>query len=524
MKNFFNFKNLSKIIVIALIFSFSGLSALAFDPTFKINIYNTSDTELRSQIDVVSVRNTNYINFYIDEYVWKKMSSSDQSKISNFANLLSSEFEYNIYPKIIKVFPNIADWLNFQKKLIIVFTPMTSGIQGYVRWDDFNSLSQSKTSNDGNIVYLNSNNLLNSNIANNVLYSFFTHEFMHLISYREKNAKYNIEEEVWLEELRSEYIAHYLGYNQTKDSYLNFRLQNGISLTDVNLKNWNNTSNSYSLINLFSIYLADRFTPDIIFQTLLTNLSGTQAIDSFLKQRGYTEKFSNIYQDWIIANILNDCTVNKNYCYKNLDIQINIPGSSFFLPINNDSTLSISDSLISYQTKYQKIVGGSDNLEVTLENTKNNIFQKVPYILIDKTGQKTLNFFEFNNATTKQLTISDYSKKYSNIIIIPMFANSNEDITQLFKWHINSYRSLTTTTVKPIVRTTTTTSDDPNSNIDNTSTTSTTLKNSSFNQPDFGNASPIIINIVNPVKTIPWYLQFINGFKAFFQNIFSRFL
>ncbi|HRZ29724.1 MAG TPA: hypothetical protein P5052_03140 [Candidatus Paceibacterota bacterium] len=109
MKNFFNFKNLSKIIVIALIFSFSGLSALAFDPTFKINIYNTSDTELRSQIDVVSVRNTNYINFYIDEYVWKKMSSSDQSKISNFANLLASEFEYNIYPKIIKVFPNIAD-------------------------------------------------------------------------------------------------------------------------------------------------------------------------------------------------------------------------------------------------------------------------------------------------------------------------------------------------------------------------------------------------------------------------------
>ncbi|HRZ29725.1 MAG TPA: hypothetical protein P5052_03145 [Candidatus Paceibacterota bacterium] len=98
-------------------------------------------------------------------------------------------------------------------------------------------MAQSKTSNDGNIVYLNSNNLLNSNIANNVLYSFFTHEFMHLISYREKNAKYNIEEEVWLEELRSEYIAHYLGYNQTKDSYLNFRLQNGISLTDVNLKN-----------------------------------------------------------------------------------------------------------------------------------------------------------------------------------------------------------------------------------------------------------------------------------------------
>ncbi|MFA5230388.1 MAG: hypothetical protein WC422_03135 [Candidatus Paceibacterota bacterium] len=46
----------------------SGLSALAFDPSVKINVYGNSDTELRSQIDVVGIRNTNYINFYIDQY------------------------------------------------------------------------------------------------------------------------------------------------------------------------------------------------------------------------------------------------------------------------------------------------------------------------------------------------------------------------------------------------------------------------------------------------------------------------
>jgi len=171
-------------------------------------------------------------------------------------------------------------------------------------------------------------------------------------------------------------------------------------------------------------------------------------------------------------------------------VQINIPGASFFLPLNNDSALSISDSLSNYQTKYQKIVGGSDNLEIILENTKNNIFQKIPYILISKTGPKILKFFNFNNEIVEHVNISDYSKQYSNIIIIPMFASNNDNTTQLFKWHINSSKILeTTTTLKP-----TTTTSKP------ITTTSTTLQKS---KPNFGNSSPIIINFISPTKTMP---------------------
>jgi len=48
------------------------------------------------------------------------MSSSDQNRIYNFANLLASEFEYNIYPKMIKLFPSISEWLSFREKLTVV--------------------------------------------------------------------------------------------------------------------------------------------------------------------------------------------------------------------------------------------------------------------------------------------------------------------------------------------------------------------------------------------------------------------
>jgi hypothetical protein len=95
--------------------------------------------------------------------------------------------------------------------------------------------------------------------------------------------------------------------------------------------------------------------------------------------------------------------------------------------------LSISDSLNNYQTKYQKIVGGSDNLELTLENTKNNIYQKIPYILIDKNNQKTLSFFSFNTTTEQKVFIKNYSKSFANIIIIPMFADKTGETSQIFK-------------------------------------------------------------------------------------------
>ncbi|MFA5230389.1 MAG: hypothetical protein WC422_03140 [Candidatus Paceibacterota bacterium] len=46
---------------------------------------------------------------------------------------MSSEFEYNIYPKVIKLFPGIKNWLNYQDKIVVVFTPMANGVQGYIR-------------------------------------------------------------------------------------------------------------------------------------------------------------------------------------------------------------------------------------------------------------------------------------------------------------------------------------------------------------------------------------------------------
>ncbi len=504
------FKNLFKTLVSCLlIFLTSSIGVFAFDANSKINIYKTSDSEYRDQINVSNIKNTNYINFYVDQYWWSKQTFTDQDKVSNFAIALGSEFEYNIYPKLVKVLPNITSWLSYNQKLNIILTPMNGGIQGYIRPEDFNSKTQNNTSNSGTIVYLNANNILNPSISNNILFSFFAHEFMHIITFREKNIYFNVSEDTWLEELRSEYLANYLGYNKSADSYLNFRLQNGVSLTDINLINWNNASNSYSLINLFSIYLVQRYSSDIIFSTLASKATGIDSINNYLSQHGFKERFKDIYQDWVIANIINNCETNTNYCYKDIDIQINIPGTSFYLPINNDSVLSISDSLTNYQTKYQKIVGGSDNLELTLENTKNNIYQKIPYILVDKNNQKSLSFFSFNTTTEQRIVIKNYSKSYANIIIIPMFADKAGNNSQIFKWNINSTKSFH---VIPGTKPTTTKS---------VATTKSRSVTTTTTNPQFGTATPIVININAPTKP-SWFSRITFSIVFFLQRIFQK--
>jgi hypothetical protein len=89
-----------------------------------------------------------------------------------------------------------------------------------------------------------------------------------------------------------------------------------------------------------------------------------------------------------------------------------------------------------------------------------------------------------------------------------MFASNAENASQIFKWNINSTKSLNvipgtkpttkpSTTTKPITKITTTTN------------------------PQFGTATPIIINITNPTKP-SFFSKISSSILSFFQRIFLR--
>jgi hypothetical protein len=88
-----------------------------------------------------------------------------------------------------------------------------------------------------------------------------------------------------------------------------------------------------------------------------------------------------------------------------------------------------------------------------------------------------------------------------------MFADKTGETSQIFKWNINSTKSLNVIPVKPTTKTSTTTKP-----VNKTTTTT---------NPQFGTATPIIININAPSKP-SWFSRISFSFISFFQRIFLK--
>ena len=99
---------------------------------------------------------------------------------------------------------------------------MKEGVGGYTNYGDEFFRVQNPKSNEREMVYLNAENLQNP-----LLKSFLAHEFVHLITFNQKNRLNDIDEEVWLNEVRAEYASTLLGYDFSYEtSMIKRRVQN----------------------------------------------------------------------------------------------------------------------------------------------------------------------------------------------------------------------------------------------------------------------------------------------------------
>ncbi len=433
-------KFIRTLILLILVLGFRQ-SALAFNVNDNVFINQSYSLNADSNIKTFLLKSTNQILFYADQIWWASLSSSEQSNIEGKIYILSTEFEYHIKPILNNNYGKEANTINpTDTRLIIILTPMTEGVQGYIKTSDLVLKSSNKLSNEGNIIYLNGNKIKTA--EPNIINSFLAHEFTHLISYNQKYLKYNVSEDLWLEELRAEYAPTLLGYNDNWDiSYLKVRASDFFKNNTISFMDWDNTMSSYSSINLFATYLTEQYGKEILINSLHSPKVGIESLNATLENLGNHDTFNQIYQNWLIANILNDCTNSSKYCYKNLNLKkLSIIPSNFYLPTNSDSALAISDTFVPYMAKYQKISGGSSNLNFDFENSSDNLTQKIPYILVNKNGSKQLYFFEFQKTKSQKIVIPDFNKDITTLIIVPYLIRNddNYNIRSIFKWSVQA--------------------------------------------------------------------------------------
>lgn len=412
---------IKKIFFIVLIFLFfaGSVKAASVGENIKFNIDKNYDISGRSETEAVLIKISSQIYFYADKNWWGSLSFPRQAEISGILDSLNWEFENKIYPDIASVFG--TEWkpgVDGDSIITVLFHSMREGAGGYFRSVDEYLKQQYPESNEREMFYIETGQLDNLRQMKNLM----THELTHLITFNQKDKKFNVSEETWLNESRAEYAITLLGYN---DSYEGSNLQNRVKAFVDNpgdsLTEWQNRKSDYGVINVFIQYLVDHYGVQILIDSLKTNLTGIPSINEALKKNGFSEDFTQIFTDWAIATLINNCSFGQKYCFLNKNLaNLKIYPLLNFLPLTGRSSLSVTNLTKNWSGNWQKVIGGKGYLKLEF-NSLTGLNFKVPY-LVFQDGDKgySLKFLNLDKNQSGTISIADFGSKVKSLVIIPI--------------------------------------------------------------------------------------------------------
>jgi len=392
------------------------------------------DADKRTQIGAQLQKITSKLYIYIDDAWWNSLTFDRKQEINSTLSSLVEEFESKIYPTLTSTFGSEPKpGIDGDEKITILIHMMKKEAGGYFNSGNEYDKLQNPNSNEREMVYLNSDYIFNP-----ILKSFLAHEFMHLINFNQKDKMRGAEEEVWLNELRADYAPTLLGYDsEYEGSNLQRRVNEFLKNPSDSLTDWQSAPADYGALNLFSQYLVDHYGVKILVDSLESSKKGIESINYALLKAGFKEDFSQIFTDWVITVLVNNCNIAPyrtegsgaglvtKYCYLNPNLKnLKLVPLSNFLPLNSDSVLSVNYLTKNWSANWYKIFGGGGTLTFEFNGINNGNF-KVPYLLCDSSGSCSVNFLNLNENQDEQIIIKDFNTKYTSLTIIPSVQNQN---------------------------------------------------------------------------------------------------
>ena len=393
-----------------------GISTAVLAEGITFSIDSNYDISARENMDAVLIETSPKLYFYIGENWWNSQNYSQRTEISKELNYLSQEFEAKIYPELTSIFG--SEWkpgIDGDEKITVLFHQMREGVGGYFRPTDEYLKFQAPDSNEREILYLSI-----AHISNPKLEALLSHEFVHLITFNQKDRINNVSEEIWLNEARADYAPTILGYDDKYEgSNLERRTEDFLENPTDPITEWLNKKQDYGVVNLFTQYLVGHYGIEVLTDSLKSKIVGIPSLNEALKKNGFEEDFSQIFTDWTIAVLVNDCSLGQKYCYLNENLKdFHVSPALNFLPLSGKSSLLVTNLAKNWAGIWQKIIGGSGFLKLEFEGLAGLNF-KVPYLIQGKDGNYSIDFLELDENQSGQVSIPDFSAKNKSLIIIP---------------------------------------------------------------------------------------------------------
>ncbi|MBL7142214.1 MAG: peptidoglycan-binding protein [Candidatus Pacebacteria bacterium] len=401
-----------------------GVNAQTEAQSFYIE--SSYDLYARRSVEAILIRTSDNLYFYIEEPWWESRSSADQNDIRVSLYNLGEEFKNKIYPTLTSAFS--SEWnpgIDNDSRITVLIHEMERGAGGYFRNHDEYYKPQIYSSNEREMVYLNTQYITTSFVK-----SFLAHEFVHLITFNQKDRLRNVTDDVWLNEARAEYAPTLLGYDDIYEgSNLQKRVKSFLDNPSVSLTEWKGEIESYGVLNVFVQYLIDHYGIKILQDSIFSSKIGIESVNYALQKNGFQTDFSQIFSDWSVAVLVNDCSLGSSYCYKNSNLKnLRITPETNFIPTSAESTLITYNQIKDWSAKWQKIFGGKGSLALKF-NAGEGVNFKAPYVVCDFDNKCFVESLELDKDGKEEIFISDFSSKYFSLTIVPSVQEKETDFT-----------------------------------------------------------------------------------------------
>lgn len=298
----------------------SWVSVASADVLGQNQIFNTSeifDKFARRTISSTLRHIGENAYFYTDDEYWDTLSFADKNDILAGIERLSSEFDANIYPKETSFWgQEPRPGVDGDNRMVILLEQLKSGHGGYFSTSNGYPKNIDPESNAREMIVLNIEAADGPYVK-----MFLAHEFQHLISFNQKELMRDAEEDVWMNELRSEYSVTLAGYN---DSFFNSNLERRSETFFDNpsdsLVEWPNVGLDYALVALFGEYIAGGYGENLLKDTLRASLTGISSIDKALADYGNSDRFIDVFGNWLAASYINNDLLNPKFGYSKAEL------------------------------------------------------------------------------------------------------------------------------------------------------------------------------------------------------------
>ncbi|OGZ18318.1 MAG: hypothetical protein A2Z68_00260 [Candidatus Nealsonbacteria bacterium RBG_13_38_11] len=390
------------------------------------SFYIESDYDLyaRKNIEAVLLRSSDNLYFYVEKPWWDSRSSVEQNDIRVSLYNLGEEFKNKIYPTLTSNFG--FEWnlgIDNDSRITVLIHEMERGVGGYFRNHDEYYKPQIYSSNEAEMLYLNS-----QFITTSFAKSFLAHEFVHLITFNQKDRLRNVTDDVWLNELRAEYAPTLLGYdNVYEGSNLQKRVNIFLNNPSISLTEWKDGVENYGILNVLAQYLVDHYGFKILQDSLFSSKVGIESINYALQKNGFQKDFAQIFSDWSVTVLVNDCSLGNSYCYKNSNLKsFRITPETNFIPTTAESNLITYNQIKDWSARWQRIFGGKGNLTLNL-NGGAGINFKVPYVVCDFDNKCFVKILTLDKDGKGQISISDFSSRYFSLTLVSSVQQRQSD-------------------------------------------------------------------------------------------------